>query len=118
MKNGTAEQTCVCMEGPRMFGHYILVRIIGVDETKGRFGDVKLRRCRDCGRHWLHYFVEYEAFTGSGRWYMGLITPEAARDLRPEDAVEYLNSLEWCFYGGSYFGGKTGRWTGPVRVDL
>ena len=94
MENGTAEKTCVCLEGPRMFGHYVLVRIIGVDETKGRFGDVKLRRCRDCGRHWLHYFVEYEAFTGSGRWYMGLITPEAASDLRPEDAVEYLNSLE------------------------
>jgi hypothetical protein len=101
-----------------MAGNFILVQIIGVDKTKGRFGDVKLRRCRDCGRHWLHYHVEYEAFTGSGRWYMGLISPQDAVGLRPEDAVEYLNSLEWCFNGGSYFDGKTGRWTGPVRVDL
>ena len=118
MEKGIAERPCVCLDEPGWFDQYEQIRYVGVDKTKGRFGDVTLRRCKDCGRYWLRYFVEYEAFTGSGRWYMGLISPETARSLRPEAAVEYLNSLEWTFYGGSYFDGKKGRWTGPVRVDL
>jgi hypothetical protein len=98
--------------------HYEKVRDIGVDTTNGRYGDVTIRRCRLCGRHWLHYQVEYEAFTGSGRYFMGLITREAARSLSPEGAVEYLNAIDWHLYGGAYFGGLKGRSTGKVPVDL
>jgi hypothetical protein len=47
------------------------VRDVGVDKTNGRYGEVRVDRCRSCGRLWLHYFVEYEAFSESGRCYRG-----------------------------------------------
>jgi hypothetical protein len=118
MGNRTVGQPCICLNGPLRFDQYDEISYIGVDETNGRYGDVTLKQCKHCGRYWLHYLVEYEAFTGSGRYYMGLITPEAAKGLKPEDAVEYLNSLEWHLYGGAYFGGRKGKSTGAVWVDL
>lgn len=99
------------------FQAYEKVRFIGIDTTNGRFGEVNLWQCRKCGRYWLHYLVEYEAFTGSGRYFMGLITPLVADSLSPRGAVDYLNGLDWHLFGGSYFG-KKGRSTGEVHADL
>lgn len=100
---------CICLELPLPFFHYEEVKSIGVDETLGRFGEVKLRRCLHCGRHWLHYFVEFEAYRKSGRYYMGLITPELAESITPETAADYIGNLDWHLYGGSFFDGETGR---------
>lgn len=108
----------MCLDEPMASDHYEEVGDIGVDTTNGRYGNVTVRQCRLCGRYWLHYHVEYEAFTGSGRYFMGLITREAARVLSPDAAVEYLNGLDWHLYGGSYFGGLKGRSTGEIPVDL
>ncbi len=59
---------CSCLDayGQDLTGY----RDVGVDETEGKFADVSVRRCDRCGRLWLCYFVEYEAFTASGRWAM------------------------------------------------
>lgn len=113
----TLQQTCLCLVEPLQFNHYAEVRFIGVDETFGRFGEVTLKQCRHCGQHWLHYFVEYEHLKGSGRWYLGLITPEQAQTLQPQEAVAYLEKLEWCFHGGSYFEGRVGKSRGHIYVD-
>jgi len=99
------------------FDRYNIVKHLGVDKTHGRFGEVELWQCKNCGRFWLHYLVEYEAFTGSGRYFMGLITEEVADTISPEKAVEYLNKLDWHLYGGSYFGGK-GKSKNNVQADL
>jgi hypothetical protein len=112
------KQPCPCLDAPLTFDRYEVIAYLGVDTTHGRYGEVTIRRCRHCGRRWLHYRVEYEAFPGSGRYFMGLIAPHAAETLTPEAAVPYLNSLEWHLYGGSYFGGKAGRSRGTVQVDL
>lgn len=109
---------CICLREPMQFYEYEEIQYIGVDETNGRYGDVTLKKCKKCDRYWLHYLVEYEAFTASGRYFMGLITPEIAQTLSPDLAVSYLNSLEWHLYAGSYFYGKKGRSTGKVEVDL
>jgi hypothetical protein len=111
------EQECDCLRAPLPFDQYEQILNVGTDETNGRFGEVSVRRCKRCGRYWLHYLVEYEAFSKSGRWFMGLIAPERAQAICPEEAVEYLNSLDWHFYGGSYFGG-TGKSSGRVQADL
>ena len=111
------EQLCKCLNEPMLFDQYNKVRHLGVDETHGRFGDVELRQCKQCGHHWLHYSVEYEAFTGSGRYFMGLITLEVADTLSSDKAVEYLNTLDWHLYGGSYFG-KKGKSINKVNADL
>ena len=92
---------------------------LGVDETNGRFADVSTRTCRKCGRRWLHYAVEYEAFSGSGRWYIGLLPEEMGTTrIKPENAAAVLEHLPWHIYGGSYFGTPGRRGTGPLHVDL
>jgi hypothetical protein len=111
-------QPCPCLEAPLASSQYEVIAYLGVDTAHGRYGEVTLRRCRHCGCRWLHYQVEYEAFSGSGRYFMGLITPQSAETLTAEAAVSYLNSLDWHLYGGSYFGGKAGRTRGKVQVDL
>jgi hypothetical protein len=109
---------CLCLDLPLPLYHYGKEKFIGVDETLGRFGQVTLKQCRHCRRWWLHYFVEYEAFRASGRYFMGLITPEVAETITPETAVEYLESLDWHLYGGSYFFNRTGKSTSKgIYVD-
>ena len=113
----TTNQQCRCLDPQDRFDS-VDQTDIGVDETKGRFGNVDLCRCEDCGQLWLHYFVEYEAFSRSGRWYRGLITPEQATIVTPENAVALLASLPWYFYGGSYFDTTGKQGSGQVYVDL
>jgi hypothetical protein len=59
---------------------------------------------------------EIEAFTASGRWYLGAITAEQAALLTPENAKAALEQLSWYFYGGSYFGGRTGKASGSILL--
>ena len=92
------------------------VRHIGCDLTDSRYGDVDLYECGHCGRHWLNYSVEYEGYTQSGRWFSGLISREKAATMQPEEAVGYLESIEWYYRGGSYFSGKVTRVSGKVPV--
>jgi hypothetical protein len=90
---------------------------LGCDETNGRFGEVNLQKCKQCSSIWLHYFVEYESMSKSGRWYRGIISDETSKHLTPESAVLCLDQLDWHFYGGSYFE-KSGKGKGKVNVDL
>lgn len=92
---------------------------IGIDLTNWRYGEVKLATCNKCGSLWVRYFVEFESFSSSGRWYMGQISKETSEIVKPENAVEIINSLEWHFYGGSYYY-STGKRTTfkPIKVDL
>lgn len=92
--------------------------LIGVDETNGRFGEVSVETCKTCGAKWLRYFVEYEAFTASGRWYRGLVSQETLSSLTPEGAVDALSGLPWHFYGGSYFETTGRKGVGAISVDL
>ena len=111
-------QPCICLNEPLTFDQYNKVKFIGIDETNGRFGEVNIWQCKRCGQHWLHYLVEYEAFSKSGRYFMGLIPPELAETLSPDAAVDYLSKLDWHLYSGSYFDGRKGKSTGQVHVDL
>ena len=97
------KEHCQCLSAPQAYDAYEFVRCVGIDKTKGRYGEVKILRCKICGALWLKYFVEYEAFRASGRYFMGLIAEGQARDIKPEEAVDYLRSLDWYLYGGSFF---------------
>lgn len=78
-------------------------KVLGVDQAIRWSGDVSMDRCKKCGREWLKYLYENEAFTKSGRWYLGLITPEQAQEVTAGTALALLASLSWHFYGGSYY---------------
>ena len=108
---------CRCMTPPFDFKDYDC-ELLGIDETNARFGQVSVQTCQACGRKWVHYFVEYEAFSNSGRWYRGPVTPEMQLSLRPESAVALLESLAWYFDGGSYFETTGRQGSGQVQVDL
>ncbi|MFL5539828.1 MAG: hypothetical protein ACJ8J0_12585 [Longimicrobiaceae bacterium] len=95
-------EQCRCMTPPPDHRDYVREEL-GVDEGGGRYADVAIERCKYCGRPWLRYHYEIEAFTGSGRWYRGLVTPEQAARATPHNALEILASLPWHLYGGSYF---------------
>ncbi|HEX6370217.1 MAG TPA: hypothetical protein VF006_14960 [Longimicrobium sp.] len=111
----SAGAECGCLErGPRRFDE----APVGVDGTRGRFGEVSIRTCGACGRRWLRYHVEYEGFTGSGRWYLGLLPEGSDAGLAPEAAVPLLESLPWHLCGGSHWGTAGRRGTGPLYADL
>jgi len=78
------------------------------------YAEVSLLVCSSCGQRWLRYFYELEAFTASGRWYLGAITGEQAARLTAENAKATLESLNWYFYGGSYYWGKSGKTSGRI----
>lgn len=81
-----------------------------------RFAEVSVLVCRECGQRWLRYFYEVESFSGSGRWYLGAITPEQATALSAEQAKAMLEQLSWYYYGGSYFQGRSGKTAGEILL--
>jgi hypothetical protein len=88
------------------FDQFSCWRNVGVDETNGRFADVRVDNCVRCGTLWLRYFVEYEAFSRSGRWARGSISADEARSITPETAEEHLSTLPEYLADGSYFAGR------------
>jgi len=100
------EQSCRCLLEPLEYDRYLPLRFVGIDPAQGRFGEVNIWQCKTCRRLWLHYLIEEEAFTASGRFFMGLIAPADAAVITAGAAWDYLQRLEWHLYGGSYFGGK------------
>lgn len=104
-------EPCPCLETP--YEGLATVRELGAD---ARWGEATLLDCRRCGRTWLRYFYELEAFSRSGRWYLGVIAPEQARLLRAADARALLESLPWYYCGGSYYGGRVHRTAGKLNL--
>lgn len=93
---------CSCSEPP--FSHSDFEsRSVGIDETGGRFAEVSVEVCKSCGQEWLHYFYEYEAISGSGRWYRAMISHDEAAGVTSATAVQLLGRRNWHFRGGSYF---------------
>jgi hypothetical protein len=104
--------SCGCFTEPNLFLEND--RELGMD---GSFAEVSLLTCSVCGQQWLRYFYEVEAFTASGRWYLGAITEEQVALLTDENAKAALENLDWYFYGGSYYRGKSGRTSGSLSLN-
>lgn len=92
-------------------------RRVGVDAAGGRFAEVTVERCRDCGRRWLRYFYEIEGVSRSGRWYRGAISEAEARRVTAANAREILGGLGWHFYGGSHFDTAGARSDAPLDPE-
>ena len=105
-------QSCGCLADPT--GRLTVVKEMGMDS---RLAEVSVLVCRGCGQHWLKYLYEVEAFTGSGRWYLGAITAEQLSALTVEGAKSTLEKLDWYFYGGSYYEGRSGRSSGVIMLN-
>lgn len=106
--------SCACEEGSARFDRFE-ARSVGRDETSGLFAEVEIWRCRTCGRPWLRYSMEQEAFSRSGRWTRGLITDAEADAVSAGMASDLLGRLTWRLEGGSYHGGLVSRLSGPLN---
>jgi hypothetical protein len=104
----SAAAECGCLTDPlRLLAD---ARHLGVDD---RYGEASLLTCPACGRRWLRYFHEMEAFSRSGRWYLGLLDANRAPPAAGE-ARDLLSALPWYFFGGSFNDGRIGRGSGPI----
>ena len=100
-------EDCACLAGTMTVHDYDATEL-GMD---GRYADVAIHRCRRCGRRWLHYHLEDEAMSRSGRWYRGLLKP--GEQATVESAATQLQEMADYFAGGSYYDGKIHRRSGP-----
>jgi hypothetical protein len=107
-----SSKSCGCFVAPTK--PLICAKDLGLDS---RFAEVTVLVCKECGQYWLRYFYEVEAFTGSGRWYLGAVMPEQASVLVVEQAKEMLENLDWYYYGGSYYEGRSGRTSGKIVLS-
>lgn len=108
-RSSTASARCPCLGTP--FDGLSTYRELGMDAW---LGEATLLYCRRCGRYWLRYFYEVEAFSQSGRWYLGVLSAAVLASLGLANAKETLEELGWYFYGGSYYGGQSGKTSGKI----
>jgi hypothetical protein len=109
-----AKDPCPCLDAETHFCGFDK-KGVGVDKN---YGEVTLWTCRKCGRQWLHYFVEYEYLTSSGRMFTGVISPQAVTGLTAENAIDQFEKMDWYFRGGSAFGPKLLRTNGALQPWL
>jgi hypothetical protein len=109
---------CTCLDRGTRHPDVIEVRDLGVDTTEGRYADVSVIRCARCKRLWLRYHVEYEAFTGSGRWAETPIDEVVAATMTAEAAPAFIDAAEWYVYGGSNYGHAGRRGKGQLHWGL
>src|SRR5438105_1658814 len=100
----------LCSEA-ELVPHELEKRYLGTDD---QYGEVTVLRCTRCARCWLHYLMEYEYLTASGRWLEGEISPAVAASLKANDAVDLFDRMEWFHCSGSAFRGELRRVTGPA----
>lgn len=109
-KNGAERSaSCHCLDAPSQ--DLVTLEELGMDS---RFAEVTRLACPLCGRQWLRYHYENEAFTSSGRWYLGCLEAGQASRLTADNALAVLSDLSWYFYGGSYFRGQSGKASGAI----
>ena len=85
---------CRCLVAAR--GDLELVRDLGLDD---HLAQVSLLACPECGTYWLRYSYEVEAFTGSGRWFLGTLPARQVLALTVASARETLEE-EDCISTG------------------
>lgn len=92
---------CAC-HIPPVYNNEYEIFFVGIDKTGGRFAEVNVEKCKQCGTKWISYSFEYEYFTGSFRWYRGILGNELNL-IKPENVIAYLESIDWYIFGGSYY---------------
>lgn len=108
-QNSAGAGICACLGSPH--AQRTVVLGLGMD---AHYREAAILVCLTCGQLWLRLHEENEAFTGSGRWYLGAITAEQASRLSAETSQATLEALDWYFYGGSYYDGQTGIVSGTI----
>src|SRR5450432_230587 len=102
-------ESCSCYSGA--FQSLANTTELGMDSV---FAEVSVSTCKNCGQQWLRYFYEQEAFTRSGRWYLGAVTKAQVAELTIESAKQILETLESYYRGGSFYDGRISKRSGEI----
>ncbi|MXS71834.1 hypothetical protein GSF70_11465 [Flavobacteriaceae bacterium W22] len=108
---------CACEKHDLIESEY-RTSTVGTDFTDGRNAEVSIIQCRLCQRIWLKYEIESPDNLKYSRWYKGIIAKKEVAVMKPENAVEYLENLDWYICGGSYFGNKEVFKQGNLSFDI
>lgn len=108
---------CACEKHDLSVSEY-RTSIVGIDFTSDKNAEVSIIQCRLCQRIWLNYAVEFPDSPESGRWFKGIIAKKEVAEMKPENAIEYLENLPWYICGGSYFGNKEVFGEGKLNLKI
>jgi hypothetical protein len=81
-----------------------------------RYWELSTMRCPRCGATWLRAFLEYEAFSKSGRFYRAPATEGQLAALTPEGALALIEAAPFKIAGGSRFDGQERSVTGADKL--
>lgn len=108
---------CACEKPTSNYTEY-RSSALGIDHTDGRNAEVSVQQCKLCQRIWIHYCIEFENAPQSERWYKGIVSKKDRPQISPENAVEFLESLDWYVYGGAFFESTGTFGQGKLNVSL
>ncbi|MCX8523324.1 hypothetical protein OF897_05255 [Chryseobacterium formosus] len=108
---------CACEKHDLIESEY-RTSIVGTDFTDGRNAEVSIIQCRLCQRIWLKYFIKSENSPELSRWFKGIIAKKEVAEMKPENAVEYLENLPWYIGGGNFFGNREVFGEGKLNVSF
>lgn len=103
---------CNCNKPPFYYLDYNSI-YLGTDDN---YADITIDTCKNCGKKWLKYLIEEEHYTKSGRWWRAPIDSSIVNILTAENSKELIESLDWCFVGGSYYDGNIHKEERPIKV--
>ncbi|MDO3558285.1 hypothetical protein Q3O98_03880 [Ralstonia pseudosolanacearum] len=69
------------------------------------YWEISRLRCAKCGTQWASAFLEYEAFSRSGRHYRAPVTDTSLEEITPEAALRLIEAAPLRIAGGSRFDG-------------
>ncbi|WP_428852593.1 hypothetical protein [Imbroritus primus] len=73
-------------------------------------------RCGKCSTPWLRAFLEYEAFSCSGRYYRAPTSDSALETITPDAALRIIKDATFRIAGGSRFDGVEHVIHGPGEL--
>ena len=103
---------CTCEQPPFHYLNFAREEI-GEDHYGA---EVAIETCRECNRMWLVYLIEEPHYTKSGRWWRVPITPLERINFQPQAARQFIESKDWCYIGGSFYGSPGQKKTGRIVV--
>lgn len=86
---------------------------IGVTD---RYWDISRMRCSKCGTPWLRAFLEFEAFSRSGRHYRAPVSDVVLEGITPGIALQIIRGATFRIAGGSRFDGVEHVVNGPGNL--
>ena len=114
MKETENKENCICDSPPFNYKNYLNI----VEFNKGD-AEIEIKKCKYCHQNWLRYYVDYNLpYIKTGRWYLGKIQEIEISKITFENAIYYLEKLEWYYYGGTYFNSLGKKGNGKLNLSI